>query len=112
MRTMTAVEAKNSFGKFLEATHREPVSVTKNNREIAALFSMEDLRSLAESFLAEPLKAEVADGSKTLVEAIMAQGQINKRLDERRRSIAEGKGIVADSAYFDGLVAHAQARLS
>ena len=107
---MTAVEAKNSFGQFLEATHREPVAVTKNNREIAALFSMEDLKALAETFLAEPLKAEVQDGTKTLIEAIMAQVQINKRLDAARKSIAEGKGIVADDAYFQGLIARAKAR--
>ena len=112
MRTMTAVEAKNAFGQFLEATHREPVAVTKNNREIAALFSMEDLRSLAATFLASPLKAEVETGRMTVVEAIMAQVQINKRLDASRAAIAEGKGIVADEQYFDGLRDRARARLS
>ena len=62
MKTMTAVEAKNSFGRLLEATHREPVSVTKNNREIAAMFSMQDVHSLADDFLAEPLQAAVTAG--------------------------------------------------
>lgn len=112
MRTMTAAQAKNAFGQFLEATYREPVTVTKNNREVAALFSMEDLRFLAETFLANPLKAEVEAGTKTVVEAIMAQGQINKRLDYSRAAICEGKGIVADEAYFDDLRDRARARLS
>lgn len=48
MKTVTAVEAKNSFGRLLEATHREPVMVTKNNREIAAMLSMEDIQALAD----------------------------------------------------------------
>ena len=62
MKAMTAVEAKNSFGQLLEATLREPVAVTKNRREVAAMFSMEDIRALADSFLAAPLKADVAAG--------------------------------------------------
>lgn len=48
LKTMTAFDAKNSFGVFLDAVRREPVTVTKNGREVAVMFSMEDLRSLAE----------------------------------------------------------------
>lgn len=68
---MTAVEAKNTFGRLLEAAHREPVTVTKNNREIAAMFAMEDLHALADAFLAEPLKAEVAAGTRNVIDALM-----------------------------------------
>ena len=95
MKTMTAVEAKNAFGRLLEATHREPVSVMKNNREIAAMFSMEDVRALADNFLAEPLQAEVIAGQLNVVEALMEQLAINKRLAASRRAIAEGRGVVA-----------------
>ena len=31
MKTMTAAQAKNSFGQFLDAAQREPVVVTKND---------------------------------------------------------------------------------
>ena len=112
MKTMTAVEAKNSFGRLLEATHREPVSVTKNNREIAAMFSMEDVRALADDFLAEPLQAEVIAGKLNVVEALMEQLAINKRLTASRNAIAEGRGVVADVDYFTGLRERAQARTS
>lgn len=109
---MTAVEAKNSFGRLLEATHREPVSVTKNNREIAAMFSMEDVRALADDFLAEPLQAEVIAGKLNVVEALMEQLAINKRLAASRSAIAEGRGVVADADYFAGLRDRALARTS
>lgn len=112
MKTMTAVEAKNAFGQLLEASHREPVTVTKNRREIAAMFSMEDIHALAEVFLAEPLKAEVAAGTQSVIDAIMAQISLNKRLETARQDIAEGRGHKADAAYFDRLRARAQARMS
>lgn len=112
MKTMTAVEAKNAFGQLLEAAHREPVAVTKNNREIAAMFSMEDIRALAEAFLAEPLKADVETGRLNVVEAIMAQISLNKRLEANRAAISEGRGMVADEAYFQRLRDRAMARLS
>ena len=112
MKTMTAVEAKNSFGRLLEATHREPVSVTKNNGEIAAMFSMHDVRALADDFLAEPLQAAVTAGKLNVVEALMEQIAINKRLAVSREAIADGRGVVADADYFAGLRERAQARTS
>lgn len=112
MKTMTAVEAKNAFGQFLEAAHREPVAVTKNNREIAALFSMEDILALVGAFLAEPLKADVEAERLNIIEATMAQIDLNKRLAANRQAIVEGRGVVADDAYFEKLRARAEARIS
>jgi prevent-host-death family protein len=43
MKTMTAAEAKNAFGKFLDIARREPVVVTKNNRPVGVFLSMEDI---------------------------------------------------------------------
>jgi prevent-host-death family protein len=42
MRTMTAKDAKSHFGEFLDAMQREPVIVTKNNRPVGIMISMED----------------------------------------------------------------------
>ena len=112
MKTITALEAKNVFGKFLEAAQREPVAVTKNGREVAAMFSINDLTEMADSFLAEPIKANVKEGHMNIVDALMMQTRINKRLDASRRDIAEGKGIVADEAYFNSLRERAKARNS
>lgn len=112
MKTVTAVEAKNSFGRLLEATHREPVMVTKNNREIAAMFSMEDIRALADAFLADPIKTEVAEGKRSVLDALMAQLEINRRLEASREAIANGQGIVADDTYFKALRERALSRIS
>lgn len=43
MKTITAAEAKNGFGKFLDMAQREPVLVTKNNRPVGVLLSMADI---------------------------------------------------------------------
>lgn len=112
MKTMTAAEAKNAFGHFLDSAQREPVAVTKNNREIAAMFSMEDIRALASAFLAVPLKEDVAAGRVNVVEAMMQQISLNKRLEANRQAIAAGRGVVADDSYFAVLRERAQSRMS
>lgn len=43
MKIMTAAEAKNSFGQFLDTAQREPVLVTKQNRPVGVFLSMQDL---------------------------------------------------------------------
>ncbi len=42
MKTMTAREAKSHFGEFLDTMQREPVLVTKNNRPVGIMISMDD----------------------------------------------------------------------
>lgn len=42
MKSMSAKEAKQSFGVLLEAAQREPVTITRNGREVAVLLSKED----------------------------------------------------------------------
>lgn len=42
MKVMTARDAKNHFGEFLDAARREPVVVTKNDRPVAIMISIED----------------------------------------------------------------------
>ena len=93
MKTMTAVEAKNAFGQLLDTALREPVAVTKNRRQVAAMFSMKDISALADSFLAPPLKGDVDAGK-------LDQVDLNRRLDASRQAIAEGDGHVADAPYF------------
>ena len=42
-KVMSAKEAKNSFGKFLDTAQRHPVVVTKNGRHVAVLISYNEL---------------------------------------------------------------------
>lgn len=42
MKVMTARDAKNHFGEFLDSARREPVVVTKNDRPVAIMISVEN----------------------------------------------------------------------
>jgi len=42
MKVMTARDAKNRFGEFLHSAQREPVVITKNDRPVGIMISMED----------------------------------------------------------------------
>ena len=42
MKVMTARDAKNHFGEFLDSVRREPVIVTKNDRPVGIMISIED----------------------------------------------------------------------
>jgi prevent-host-death family protein len=39
---MTARDAKNHFGEFLDSARREPVVVTRNDRPVGIMISVED----------------------------------------------------------------------
>lgn len=41
---MTARDAKNHFGEFLDSARREPVVVTKNDRPVGIMISLEDAK--------------------------------------------------------------------
>lgn len=43
---MTAAEAKNGFGRYLDAVQREPIIITKKNRPVALTISFEDAEDL------------------------------------------------------------------
>lgn len=42
MKTITAANAKNHFGRFLDMAQREPVIVTKNDRPVGVFMSLQD----------------------------------------------------------------------
>jgi prevent-host-death family protein len=46
MKTMTAAEAKNGFGRYLDAVQRAPVIITKKDRPVALTISFEDAEDL------------------------------------------------------------------
>jgi len=106
MPTMTALEAKNAFGQFLDAAQRAPVTVTKNGRSVGAMFSQPDLEAMAAGFLPEPMRSEVQAGGIGLSEALLRQAELNRRLEAAEADIAAGRVQVADAAFFDGLRDH------
>ena len=42
MKTLSARDAKNRFGEFIDTARREPVLVTKNDRPVGIFLSIED----------------------------------------------------------------------
>ena len=105
MATMTALEAKNGFGQFLDAVQRSPVTVTKNGREVGAMFSKADLEKMA-ARLFPPLREAVDRGEMSLGEALLKQVEVDRRLDAAEADMAEGGGFLADDAYFERLREH------
>ena len=73
MKTITAAQAKNAFGKFLDMARREPVVVTKNDRPVGVFLSMEDLEDTiwAERALAAHREGYLsAEESRSLIDSL------------------------------------------
>ncbi len=56
MKMMSAKDAKNSFGVFLDSVQHEPVVVTKRDRPVGVMFSMNDLPAMTDFVDAMKLK--------------------------------------------------------
>ena len=98
MKVMTARDAKNHFGEFLDSARREPVIVTKNDRPVGIMISIEDA---ADTLLPEMLLDKepgydgwlfekvagtirrVDSGETELLEHDEAMEKLRKRLAER-----------------------------
>ncbi len=106
MKTMSALQAKNAFGQFLEASQRGPVAVTKNRRLVAAMFSIEDVRNMARAYLSEPLQAQVESGEMSAMTALLRQARVNERIRRSREEAARGEVRTMDERYFDDLRTH------
>lgn len=99
MKTMTARDAKTHFGEFLDAVQREPVVVTKNNRPVGIMLSIQDAADtlIPEMFMdkeagydewfaarvSERLAAYDADAASGEHEDVMAR--VQDRLNARAR---------------------------
>ena len=106
MPTMTALQAKNAFGQFLDAAQRAPVEVTKNGRVVGAMFSQVDLQAMAAAYLSAPVREGLAAGEVSLSEALLRQAEMNRRLEAAEADVAAGRVHVADAAFFEGIREH------
>jgi prevent-host-death family protein len=106
MTTMTALEAKNAFGQFLDAVQRAPVTITKNGREVGAMFSKADLEAMGEAYLMPFLRDEVTSGALPIGTALLRQVEVNRRLALAEADMAAGRVVPADDAFFERLREH------
>lgn len=103
MKVMTARDAKNHFGEFLDSARREPVIVTKNDRPVGIMISVEDAAdTLFADLFIEPESGydewlfgkvgktmeRVASGKSELREHSDAMALIKSRLEARLRKTA------------------------
>jgi prevent-host-death family protein len=61
MRTMSAKDAKNHFGELLLEAQKAPVTIEKNGKPVAVVYSFEDHHHIERAKL-EWLKARIAEG--------------------------------------------------
>lgn len=95
---MSARDAKNHFGEFLDAAQREPVVITKNDRPVGIMLSIADAAETLlpdllldkepgyDGWLFEKVTAtarRVADGDTTLHEHDAAMEKLRARLATR-----------------------------
>ncbi|CAC9609020.1 hypothetical protein [uncultured Gammaproteobacteria bacterium] len=74
MKTITSKEAQNSFGAFLDSAQREPIMVTRRNRPVGVMLSMENLPAIFE--LADSMRETIKAGVKAgLADAKAGRGQ-------------------------------------
>jgi prevent-host-death family protein len=90
MKAMTAADAKNSFGTFLDAVQREPVIVTKKNRPVGMMLSMQDVKTL------------FGDSEDSVIHAL-EDARIDAKTAIARQQVREGKVTLADGAFFEGM---------
>jgi prevent-host-death family protein len=90
VKAITAAEAKNAFGVFLDAVQREPVVVTKQNRPVGVMISMQDVKTL------------FGDQEEAITRAL-AEARIDEQLAIARQQAQQGLSVVADKALFEGL---------
>lgn len=65
MITTNSTDVKNNFGRYLDASYREPVEVTKSGRRVAVLLSSEEydrLVALEDAYWGERALAARAGG--------------------------------------------------
>jgi prevent-host-death family protein len=49
MLTMTSLDAQNQFGTLIDASQRQPVTVTRRGRPVAVVLSYEDYRAVTQT---------------------------------------------------------------
>ena len=78
MKTFTATEAKQSFGEIMAAVEKEPVSISKTNKDFAVFISAERYRELKK--LEDILYGKAAEIA--IAEGVLSAKETSNLLDE------------------------------
>ena len=91
MKTVTAKDAKNRFGKLIDDAQRGPVTIEKNGRPFAVVQSYEDFQ-LSERMKLDSLRAAVSEAREQYAEGLgipFDQSAVDAIKSEGRRILAE-----------------------
>lgn len=77
MQVMTATNIKNKMGEVMEIIQREPVLMTKNNRPVAFVVSIEDVQGTYLAELAAEKETGYDEWAKAKVKTAMQQFEKN-----------------------------------
>lgn len=77
MQVMTATNVKNKMGEVIEIIQREPILMTKNNRPVALVVSIEDVQGTYLAELAAEKEAGYDEWAKAKVKKAMQQFEKN-----------------------------------
>lgn len=74
MKIISSKETQNAFGSFLDAAQREPVMVTRRNRPVGVMLSMQSLPAIF--MLADTMRETIKNGVKSgLADAKAGRGE-------------------------------------
>ena len=91
MRTMSAKDAKNHFGELLLEAQKAPVTIEKNGRPVAVVYSFEEHHHIEQAKL-EWLKAAIAEADDAV-----ARGEEVEWTEELTAEIrAAGEALLTD----------------
>jgi len=93
MKVISSKEAQNSFGSFLDTVQHEPIMVTRRNRPVGVMLSMENLPALFA--LTDTMRESIEQG----VRSGLADSE-------------SGKGEELSNDYVSNLKKELQARIS
>ncbi|AFZ48394.1 prevent-host-death family protein [Cyanobacterium stanieri PCC 7202] len=66
MRFVSATEAKQTFGNIINQAQREPITIQKQNRDVAVIMSMEDYQRITSINLQEFQQFRADIGNRAL----------------------------------------------
>lgn len=79
MQTITANEAKTRFGELIDRVQREPVGVTRRNRVVGVMVSLEDYAAMR-TFYADRLAATLRQTANEAAVAGLTATEVERLL--------------------------------
>ncbi len=87
-KTYTVDEAKNKFEQLIDKADSQPITITKNNQNVAVILSIKDIDTL--SFLLEDFFIEqVKTGEMTLMQALFNQAIVCRDVKQAEKDVEQ-----------------------